>query len=52
MAIGGTGGTVFPFVIGAVAGSKGVGVLQPIILALVVVVAGVWLSFPRIQKKD
>lgn len=52
MAIGGTGGTVFPFIIGAIAGSKGVGVLQPIILSLVAVVAAVWLSFPRIQKKD
>lgn len=50
MAIGGTGGTVFPFAIGAIANHKGVGVLQPIILALIVVVAGVWLSFPRIQK--
>ena len=52
MSIGGTGGTVFPFIIGAIAGSKGVGVLQPIVLALVVVVLGVWLSFPRIQEKD
>ncbi|KAM0544085.1 hypothetical protein ACHAPJ_011967 [Fusarium lateritium] len=52
MAIGGTGGTVFPFAIGAIANSKGVGVLQPIVLALIAVVAAVWLSFPRIQKKD
>ncbi|CAF3451629.1 unnamed protein product [Fusarium graminearum] len=40
MAIGGTGGTIFPFAIGAIANSKGVGVLQPIILALITVVAG------------
>ncbi|KZZ93744.1 Major facilitator superfamily domain, general substrate transporter [Moelleriella libera RCEF 2490] len=52
MALGGTGGTVFPFVIGAVASSKGVKVLQPIILALVAVVSAVWLSFPRIKKQD
>ncbi|KAM5353488.1 hypothetical protein ACJ41O_000138 [Fusarium nematophilum] len=52
MAMGGTGGTIFPFAIGAIASSKGVAVLQPIILALIVVVALVWLSFPRIQKKD
>lgn len=52
MAMGGTGGTVFPFIIGAIASSKGVRVLQPIILSLLVVVAGVWLVFPRIQKKD
>lgn len=50
MAIGGTGGTVFPFAIGAIATHRGVAVLQPIVLALIVVVAGVWLSFPRIKK--
>ncbi|KAH8779881.1 major facilitator superfamily transporter [Diaporthe sp. PMI_573] len=52
MAIGGTGGTVFPFIIGAIAASRGVGVLQPIILSLISVVAIVWLSFPRIKKRD
>lgn len=52
MAIGGTGGTVFPFAIGAIAASKGVEVLQPIILALIVVLAGIWLSFPRVKKRD
>lgn len=52
MAIGGTGGTVFPFIIGAIAASRGVGVLQPIILSLIAVVAVVWLSFPRIKKRD
>lgn len=50
MAIGGTGGTVFPFAIGAIANHRGVGVLQPVVLALIVVVAGVWISFPRIKK--
>lgn len=52
MAIGGTGGTVFPFIIGAIAASRGVGVLQPIILALIAVIAIVWLCFPRIKKRD
>jgi fucose permease len=52
MALGGTGGTVFPFIIGAIASSKGVEVLQPIILALIVVVSIVWLSFPRIKKPE
>lgn len=52
MAMGGTGGTVFPFAIGAIAASKGVAVLQPIVLALIVALGLVWLSFPRIQKKD
>ncbi|KAH6876431.1 major facilitator superfamily domain-containing protein [Thelonectria olida] len=52
MAIGGTGGTVFPFAIGAIASKKGVAVLQPIILALIGVVLLVWLSFPRLKKRD
>jgi fucose permease len=52
MAMGGTGGTVFPFAIGAIAAEKGVRVLQPIILALLVVVGGLWLSFPRIKKRE
>ncbi|KAI7781348.1 major facilitator superfamily transporter [Diaporthe eres] len=52
MAIGGTGGTVFPFIIGAIAASRGVGVLQPIILSLIAVISIVWLSFPRIEKRQ
>lgn len=52
MAMGGTGGTVFPFIIGAIAASKGVQVLQPIVLALIALVAAVWLSFPRIKKRE
>lgn len=52
MAMGGIGGTVFPFAIGAIAGSKGVQVLQPIVLALIVVLALVWLSFPKIRKRE
>lgn len=52
MAMGGTGGTIFPFIIGAIASHKSVSVLQPIILALIVVISVVWLSFPRIQKRD
>lgn len=52
MAMGGTGGTVFPFAIGAIAAQKGVAVLQPIILSLIAVITVVWLSFPRIQKTE
>ncbi len=52
MALGGTGGTVFPFAIGAIAASKGVQVLQPIILSLIVVVLGIWLSFPKVKKRE
>lgn len=52
MALGGTGGTVFPFAIGAIAAKKGVSVLQPIILSLIAVLAMIWLSFPRIRKRE
>lgn len=52
MAMGGSGGAVFPFVIGAIAANKGVGVLQPIVMALIAVVAITWLCFPRIKKRD
>ena len=52
MAMGGTGGTVFPFAIGAIASAKGVKVLQPIVLALIAVVGILWLSFPRIKKRE
>ena len=52
MAIGGTGGTVFPFAIGAIASSKGVQVLQPIVLALLIVLLGLWLIFPRVKKRE
>ncbi|KAL7897230.1 MFS general substrate transporter [Trichoderma sp. SZMC 28014] len=52
MAMGGTGGTVFPFIIGAIASHRSVSVLQPIILALIAVLSAVWLSFPRIKKRD
>ena len=51
MALGGTGGTVFPFVVGAIAAKKGVGVLMPVVLALILVILGVWLSFPRIKRR-
>jgi fucose permease len=52
MAVGGTGGTVFPFIIGAIASKAGVKVLQPIILALIAVLLGIWLCFPRVKKRD
>ncbi|RDA89808.1 hypothetical protein CP533_0875 [Ophiocordyceps camponoti-saundersi (nom. inval.)] len=52
MAMGGSGGTVFPFIIGAIAASQGVGVLQPIIIGLIVLNITVWLSFPRASTKQ
>jgi fucose permease len=50
-AFGGSGAAIFPFAVGAIAQAKGVGVLQPIILALLVVILGVWLGLPRMGKK-
>ena len=50
-AFGGSGGALFPYAIGAIAQSKGVEVLQPIILALLCVILGLWLCLPRIDKK-
>jgi fucose permease len=52
MAMGGTGGTVFPFAVGAIASSRGIAVMQPIMLVLVIAVAVLWLSFPRIKKRE
>ena len=51
-AIGGAGAAVFPFAVGAIAQSRGVQVLQPIILALFVVIAGLWLAMPRVPSKN
>jgi len=50
-AFGGSGAAIFPFVTGVVAQAKGVQVLQPIILALLVVIWLFWISLPRIEKK-
>lgn len=48
--LGGVGAAVFPFAIGAIAQSKGVQVLQPFALALLVAVLGVWLLLPKLPK--
>lgn len=50
-ALGGTGAAVFPFAVGAIAQARGVKVLQPIILALLVVLIAVWWAFPRLHKE-
>ncbi|KAL8366783.1 hypothetical protein RB595_008767 [Gaeumannomyces hyphopodioides] len=50
-AVGGSGAAVVPFAVGAIAQAKGVVVLQPIILAIFVVLFVIWLSLPRIGKK-
>jgi fucose permease len=51
-AFGGSGAAVFPFAVGAIAQKKGVQVLQPIILALLGVILGLWLGLPRIGRKS
>ncbi|KAK6498460.1 hypothetical protein TWF481_011051 [Arthrobotrys musiformis] len=48
--LGSAGGAVFPFLTGAVASSKGVQVLQPILCALFVVQVLLWLCIPRVKQ--
>ncbi|EED16841.1 MFS transporter, putative [Talaromyces stipitatus ATCC 10500] len=48
--LGGIGGSIFPFAVGAIAQSKGVQVLQPFALALLVAVLGFWLLLPRMPR--
>ncbi|KAL2149524.1 hypothetical protein VTH82DRAFT_8175 [Thermothelomyces myriococcoides] len=45
-AFGGGGAAIFPFAVGAIAQSKGVEVLQPIILAILVFILLMWLMLP------
>lgn len=49
-ALGGGGAAVLPFAVGAVAQARGVQSLQPIVLALLVVLLGIWLCLPKIPK--
>ena len=49
-AVGGGGAAVLPFAVGAIANVRGVQTLQPIILALLVVLLGIWLLLPRIPR--
>lgn len=50
-AFGGSGAAVFPFLVGAIAQTRGVQVLQPFALALLGAVLIVWLGMPRMTKK-
>ena len=49
-AIAGVGGAVVPFAVEARAQAKGDWVLQPIVLALLVVTSAMWLLLPRVRK--
>ena len=51
-AFGGSGAAVLPFGVGAIAEAEGVQVLQPIILAILVVLLIIWLGLPKIEKKS
>ncbi|KAM0219403.1 hypothetical protein ACHAQI_000786 [Fusarium lateritium] len=50
-AFGGSGAAILPFAVGAIAQAKGVKTLQPIILAFLTALLGLWLCLPKIGKK-
>ena len=49
-ALAGGGAAVLPFAVGAIANVRGVQTLQPVILALLAVLLGIWLLLPRIPR--
>jgi len=49
-ALGASGACIFPFAVGAIAQVRGVQVLQPIVLAMLVVDLGIWLLIPKLPK--
>ena len=51
-AFGGGGAAVLPFAVGAIAQAKGVQVLQPIVLALLVLILALWCILPGGFKKQ
>ncbi|GME51337.1 hypothetical protein GTA08_BOTSDO05339 [Neofusicoccum parvum] len=50
-AFGGGGAAVFPFAVGAIAQARGVQVLQPFVLALIVGCWLCWMGLPKMGKK-
>jgi fucose permease len=48
--VGKSGGSIFPFAVGAIAQVKGVQVLQPIIVALEAAIFVAWFCLPKIPK--
>jgi len=50
--MGNAGGALAPFTTGLLAQSKGVWVLQPVILSLVVCMIGTWIFLPNIPSRD
>ncbi|RDL41656.1 uncharacterized protein BP5553_01635 [Venustampulla echinocandica] len=51
-AFGGSGGAILPFMVGAIAQARCVKSLQPVILALLVVLGILWAILPRTLQKD
>ena len=51
-AVGAAGACVLPFAVGAIAQVKGVQVLMPIVLAMLVADAATWAFLPRLRKGD
>jgi fucose permease len=51
-AFGGGGAAVLPFAVGAIAQAKGVQVLQPIVLALLVTILALWCMLPGGFRKN
>ena len=49
-AFGGGGAAILPFAIGALAQARGVSILQPIILAILVVLLLLWTCLPTLSK--
>ena len=49
-AFGGGGAAVLPFAVGAIVQARGVSTLQPIVVALLAILLGIWLCLPRIPK--
>lgn len=50
-AFGGSGGALFPFIVGALAQARGVKSLQPVILALLGLMAALWLMLRTAGRK-
>ncbi|OHE99912.1 hypothetical protein CORC01_04813 [Colletotrichum orchidophilum] len=51
-AFGGSGGAILPFAVGAIAQAKGVQTLQPIVLAICVVLGLLWVLLPRQPRQS
>jgi fucose permease len=51
-AFGGSGGAIFPFIVGAIAQARGVKMLQPVVLGLLGAITLLWFVIPKNPKRD